>query len=178
MRILTLCLAFLLALPMAAQAQYRDRSIPISAQADLNLQRYLGKWYEIARFPNRFEKGCVGVTAEYSMRDDGKVRVLNTCRQGALDGEVTQAEGQASVVGPGKLSVTFVPWLPFAKGDYWVLYVDKNYSLAVVGEPKGKTGWVLARTPKISKSAYAKALKILEQNGYDTSKIMLVKQGG
>lgn len=178
MRILTLIVALFVALPMAAQAQYRDRSIPISAQSDLNLARYLGKWYEIARFPNRFEKGCVGVTAEYSMRDDGKVRVLNTCRQGALDGKVTQADGQASVVGPGKLSVTFVPWLPFAKGDYWVLYVDKNYSLAVVGEPKGKTGWVLARSPKISKGAYAKALKVLEQNGYDTSKIMLVKQGG
>lgn len=179
MRVSTLLIGLLLTLPLSAHAaEYRDRSIPISVQTDLNLQKYLGKWYEIARFPNRFEVGCVGVTAEYSMRDDGKVKVLNTCRQGTLDGKVEQAEGQASVVGPGKLSVTFVPWLPFAKGDYWVLYVDKEYSLAVVGEPKGRTGWVLARSPKISAATYDKALKVLQQNGYDTSKIMVVNQGG
>ncbi|MCI2398051.1 lipocalin family protein [Aliiroseovarius subalbicans] len=176
--LLRAALIALLVLPASAQAaSYRDKSVPITVSPNLDLTRYLGKWYEIARFPNRFEKGCVGVTAEYAMRSDGKVRVLNTCRKGTMDGEVQQAEGQAKVVAPGKLSVTFVPWLPFAKGDYWVLYVDDAHSLAVVGEPKGRTGWILARDPAISTTAYDTALQVLIRNGYDTSKLLLVEQG-
>ncbi len=162
-------------LPITAHAaDYRDRAVPMRVETGLDLTRYLGKWYEIARFPNRFEKDCQGVTAEYAMRTDGKVRVLNTCRKGVPDGPVEQAEGQASVVGPGKLSVTFVPWLPFAKGDYWVLYVDEAYQLAVVGEPKGRTGWILARSPEIAQASYDRALTVLAENGYDTSRLTRV----
>ena len=101
-------LLILLGGPAVAET-YRDRTVEMVPVADLDLDRYLGKWYEIARFPNRFEKGCEGVTAEYALRADGKVSVLNTCRVGAPDGEVKQADGQAKIVGPGKLSVTFVP---------------------------------------------------------------------
>lgn len=155
---------------------YRDRSVPMSVVQTLDLDRYLGRWYEIARFPNRFEKGCVGVTADYSLRTDGKIRVLNSCRKNTLDGPLKQADGQATVVAPGKLSVTFVPWLPFAKGDYWVLYLDPGYQMAVVGEPKGKTGWILARKPKISEDDFRKATAALTANGYDVSRLMMVLQ--
>ncbi|MGB7316601.1 MAG: lipocalin family protein [Planktotalea sp.] len=173
--LLSTLMALLAALPANAE-RYRDRSVPMASVAALDLNRYLGKWYEIARFPNRFEKGCVGVTAEYSLRTDGDIRVLNTCRKGALDGPVEQADGSARLEGPGQLSVTFVPWLPFARGDYWVLYVSPGYDLAVVGAPKGTTGWILARTPEISAQKRQVAEGILTKNGYDINKLEDVLQ--
>lgn len=170
-------LTFIALLTGPAQAdRYRDTTVPISPVATLDLGRYLGLWHEIARFPNRFERGCEGVTAQYSLRDDGKIRVLNTCRDGSPAGQATTADGVASVVSGGKLEVTFVPWLPFAKGDYWVLYIDPAYSLAVVGEPKGKTGWILARGKTVTAAQRNTALKTLAANGYDTSKLYWVKQ--
>jgi len=155
---------------------YRDTSRAMDGVASLDVDRYLGLWHEIARFPNQFERGCVGVTAEYAMRPDGKIRVVNTCRKGSLDGPVKVAEGVATVIAPGKLAVTFVPWLPFARGDYWVLYVDPDYSVAVVGEPKGRTGWILARNPALEQAKYDKAVSVLETMGYDTSQLQLVAQ--
>ena len=137
----------------AVAETYRDRTVEMVPVAELDLDRYLGKSYEIARFPNRFEKRCEGVTAEYALR----------------------ADGQAKVVGPGKLSVTFVPWLPFARGDYWVLYLDADYTLAVVGAPRGTTGWILARTPSISPEARSMAEKALVRNGYDPSRLKDVR---
>jgi len=166
-----------LALTSAVQAAtYRDRSVPMQVVGAFDLSRYMGKWYEIARFPNLFERGCVGVTAEYSVRDDGKVRVVNSCRKETLDGVIDKIEGEATVVDTGKLSVTFVPWLPFAKGDYWVLYLDPGYNIAVVGEPKGKTGWILARKSSISADQLAAAKAALVKNGYDVSKLTMVLQ--
>ena len=160
----------------ATAAGYRDTAAPLGVLANLDLARYLGKWYEIARFPNRFERGCQGVTAEYSQRADGTIKVLNTCREGAPDGPARSAEGSAKVVAPGKLTVGFVSWLPFAKGDYWVLYVDAGYSFAVVGEPSGKTGWVLSRGPALAPAKWDKALSVLASMGYDTTKLERVAQ--
>ncbi|SDL45237.1 lipocalin family protein [Aliiruegeria lutimaris] len=166
----------MLILANAALAEtYRDRNVEMVSVSEFEPQRYMGKWYEIARFPNRFERGCEGVTAEYALRTDGKISVLNTCREGAPDGEIKTADGQAKVVGTGQLSVTFVPWLPFARGDYWVLYLDEDYTLAVVGAPRGTTGWILARTPKISDEERATAETVLRQNGYDPSRLRNVR---
>jgi apolipoprotein D and lipocalin family protein len=161
----------------AASAEtYRDRAVPMVAVRDLDVNRYMGRWYEIARFPNRFEKGCVGVTADYAMLDNGKVSVVNTCRQDTLGGPVRSAKGKARVEAPGQLSVGFVSWLPFARGDYWVLYVDPDYDLAVVGAPKGSTGWILAREPQISTEDRARAEAVLRANGYDIGKLEDVTQ--
>ncbi|WP_318527326.1 lipocalin family protein [Ruegeria aquimaris] len=171
-----LAAVFALAASVAGAETYRDRSVAINAVSALDIDRYLGRWYEIARFPNRFEEGCVGVTADYALRDDGQVSVTNTCRKGALDGPVTTAEGVARVEGPGKLSVTFVPWLPFARGDYWVLYIDGGYTVAAIGTPRGKTGWILAREPRIGADMRARAEAALTANGYDTSKLIDVAQ--
>ncbi len=98
---------------------YRDVSKPMTTHGPVDLERYQGLWYEIARFPNRFEEGCAGVTAEYSLNADGTVKVVNTCRQGSVDGPVETAEGVATSnsADSDKLLVTFVPWLPFAQGD-------------------------------------------------------------
>jgi len=164
-------MASALGLTSPAAAGYRDTSQPIEVVVNLDLQRYLGKWYEIARFPNRFERGCQGVTAEYALNSDDTIQVVNTCHKGSPDGPVEVAEGKARVVAPGKLEVTFVPWLPFAKGEYWVLHVDSAYSFAVVGEPSGKTGWILARNPALAPAYYATALSVLQSMGYDTGKL-------
>lgn len=159
----------------ALAEKYRDRNVEMVPVADFDLNRYLGQWYEIARFPNRFERGCEGVTAEYGLRKDGKVSVLNTCRKGAPDGESETIEGVAKPVGPGRLSVTFVPWLPFARGDYWVLYLDSDYTVAVVGSPRGTTGWILARSPSITPEKRSTAEKVLQRNGYDVSRLRDVR---
>lgn len=169
--------ALLITAPAVTRAEvYRDTSVEMTTVPQLDTGKYLGRWYEIARFPVRFEEGCVGVTADYALRDDGQIRVINTCRQDTLDGPVEQAEGRARVEGPGKLSVTFVPWLPFARGDYWVLYLDDDYSLSVVGAPSGKTGWILARSPQISAAQRAQAEAVLRRNGYDTSRLYSTPQ--
>ncbi|TCL10181.1 apolipoprotein D and lipocalin family protein [Shimia isoporae] len=160
----------------AVAERYRDRAVPIEAVSALDLDRYLGKWHEIARFPNRFEKGCEGVTAEYGLRSDGKISVLNTCREGSPAGEASTAEGEAWLIEGGKLKVTFVPWLPFARGDYWVLWIDDAYSVVAIGNPAGRTGWILARDPQISTDLRAKAEAALTKNGYDVSKLYDVAQ--
>lgn len=154
----------------------RDQSVPIESVASLDVDRYLGRWYEIARYPNWFEKGCVGVTADYALRTDGQIAVTNTCRKGALDAVPETAEGIARIEGPGKLSVTFTPWLPFARGDYWVLYLTPGYDVAVVGNPDGRTGWILARSPVIDATARAQAEAALRANGYRTETLETVPQ--
>lgn len=165
----------ILAAPVSAK-NYRDRSVSMTTVQNLDTERYLGLWFEIARFPNRFEKGCVGVTAEYDLLEDGQISVLNSCRETTLDGPLRQAKGKARIEGPGQLSVTFVPWLPFARGDYWVLGLRPDYSVAVVGAPKGSTGWILAWTAEISDEDKSWAEAVLRQNGYDTSQLNYVLQ--
>ena len=172
---LRLALAFALALAaLPAAAQYRDRAVPMGVVVNLDLDRYTGRWFEIARFPNRFERDCVAVTADYARLPDGTISVVNTCRKFTFDGEVQVAEGSARVEGPGRLSVNFVPWLPFARGDYWVLDITPDYSVAVVGEPSGSTGWILARSPRISPAALERAQAALRRNGYDTDQLYMV----
>lgn len=154
---------------------YRDQAAPIHSVDTFAIDRYLGTWYEIARYPNRFERDCYAVTAQYSLRDDGKVRVLNTCRKGAIDGPVKTADGVARVVGIGQLEVNFAPLIPFAKGDYWVLG-QQDYDIAVVGNPGGRTGWILARKPVISPGDRAWAEGVLHNNGYDPAALDYVGQ--
>src|SRR5690606_20211155 len=112
-----------------------NSAVPQPAKA-VDLNRYAGLWYEIGRYENGFERGCEAVTAEYGLRDDGLVSVLNTCRQGAVDGPVKTAQGRAKVT-PGsdnaKLKVSFFG--PFYVGDYWVLDRAEDYSWSIVGEP-------------------------------------------
>jgi apolipoprotein D and lipocalin family protein len=154
---------------------YRDTDVPMRSVATLDTARYLGTWYEIARFPNRFEEDCTGVTAAYNLRDDGRISVTNTCRKGALDGPVEVAEGVARIAAPGQLKVKFVWWLPF-EGDYWVLDVTPDYTVAVVGEPEGDFGWILARTPQIDSTALLGARAVLEEFGYDTTQLLATVQ--
>lgn len=137
----------------------------------VDIDRYMGTWFEIAKLPQRFEKGLVGVTATYTSLPSGKVRVLNKGYKNGFSGELKTAEGTARVVDTrtnAKLKVSFF-W-PFA-GDYWILELGKDYEYAVVGEESRKYLWILARTPQMDESVYNELLKRVEANGFDISKI-------
>ena len=159
-----------------SSGSFRDTSVPITTVQEVNLKRYQGLWYEIARFPVSFEEGCVGVTAEYTINPDGTVKVINTCRAGSLAAEPRSAEAVATVEGPGKLSVDFVPLIPFTDGAYWILDLDEGYQTVVVGTPDGSAGWVLARQPQISEMRLQRGYDALTRNGYDVSKITRTPQ--
>ena len=126
--------------------------------------------------PNRFEKNCEGVTAEYALRDDGLISVVNTCRKGAVDGPVKRANGRARIVDANsnaKLEVSFFG--PFW-GDYWILDLDEDYSLSLVGEPAGRYLWILSRTPTIADDVRNDAIAKLAALGYNTDALYFTKQ--
>jgi len=143
---------------------------------ELDLNKYLGTWYEIARFDHGFEKGLVGVTATYSLRDDGKIKVVNSGFKNTLDGKKSIAIGKAKIPNPkdnAKLKVSFF-W--FFYGDYFVLDLDKNYQWAIVGSSSDKYLWILSRTPQIDDILYNEILDKLKARGYDISKLIKVEQ--
>ena len=138
------------------------------------MQRYLGKWYEIARFDHSFERGLVGATATYSMRDDGKIKVLNQGYKNTLDGELSKAEGKAKLTDePGKLKVSFF-WIFYA--DYYIMELDENYRWALIGSKSDKYLWILSRTPKLEDNVKNLILHHATKRGYDTSKLIWVEQ--
>ena len=152
-----------------ASAEAQDK--PLEVVDHVDLERYLGTWYEIATIPQRFQKGCVGVTATYSLRPDGKIRVINRCRKETLDGQLRDIEGKAWVVDKktnAKLKVQFF-W-PFS-GAYWIIELDKDYQWAVVGHPDRTYYWILSRTPQMDPALYDELLRRAAAKGYDTSKI-------
>ncbi len=141
----------------------------------VDLARYAGRWYEIARLPNSFQKKCVGgVSATYELRPDGRVTVINECRKGS--GEITRAKGTARIADRktnAKLKVTFF-W-PFS-GDYWILDLGADYEYAVVGEPKRRYLWILSRTPKIDDALYQRLLAKMSDQGFDTGRMIKTLQ--
>ncbi|HEY3419261.1 MAG TPA: lipocalin family protein [Methanomassiliicoccales archaeon] len=137
----------------------------------VDLTRYMGTWYEIAKFPQRFEKGLVGVTATYSLLPNGKVQVINGGYVGDLSGRHRTAKGKAWVVDTGsnaKLKVSFF-W-PFA-ADYWILELGKEYEYAVVGDGSRKYLWILSRTPRMDVAVYDELLQRIGEKGFDTSRL-------
>ena len=141
----------------------------------VDLARYAGRWYEIARLPNSFQKKCAGgVAANYELRPDGKVIVINECR--TASGEITRAKGTAKIADKksnAKLKVTFF-W-PFY-GDYWILDLGPNYEYAVVGEPKRRYLWILSRTPQIDDALYQGLLAKMAEQGFDASRMIKTQQ--
>lgn len=149
----------------------------IGAIATLDVPRYMGDWYEIAKFPNVFQRSCASDTsARYIVMPDGELQVINSCRD--ENGTLQRAEGRARQVGAGdsaKLKVRFAPswlsWLPWVWGDYWVVDLDENYQLAAVSEPAGRYLWILSRTPSYDQAAYTGLLQRLQAMGLDTARL-------
>ena len=149
---------------------------PLPTVAKVDLARYLGTWYEVARLPTRFEKDCVGVTATYSKRDDGTIDIVNRCRKKWVDGEIKDARGKAKVVDAttnAKLKVTFF-W-PFY-GDYWIIELGQNYEYALIGEPDREYLWILSRTAVLPEATLQALLARAKEVGYDISKIYFTPQ--
>ena len=150
----------------------RPTGPPMTVVPKVDLARYAGKWHEIAKYPNRFQQGCVGATAEYTLAPDGKsVEVVNRCREEGPGGKERSTRGKARVVDPGtnaKLKVTFF-W-PFS-GDYWILALGTEYEYAVVGTPDRKYLWFLARTPSIEDDLYARLVEEAIRQGFDPVRI-------
>ncbi|MCU4175917.1 lipocalin family protein [Carboxylicivirga sp. N1Y90] len=143
---------------------------------ELDINRYLGTWYEIARYDHRFERDMVGVTANYSFRADGKLKVINSGYKGSLNGERSEAIGKAKIPNPtipSKLKVSFF-WIFY--GDYFVLDLDKDYQWALIGSSSDKYLWILSRTPIIEDSLYEELLDKLVKRGYDVNQLIKVEQ--
>jgi len=143
---------------------------PLEVVDYVDLERYLGKWYEVASIPQSFQEGCVNSSAEYSKMRRNRIRVINTCE---VDGRTKRARGKAWVVDNetnAKLKVQFF-W-PF-KGDYWIIELDEDYQYAVVGDPNRNSLWILSRTPRISDDLFDDLLNRIEfTHLYDPSEIV------
>jgi apolipoprotein D and lipocalin family protein len=174
MKILIAVLAFAGIVGLGESGAAQDR--PLSTVPSVDLQRYMGRWYDIASFPQRFQKGCHCTTADYEMTAKGYVRVINTCRKDGPEGKLDTAKGKAFVVegtNNAKLRVQFF-W-PF-RGDYWIIDLAEDYGYAVVGEPKREYLWILARTPKIDEELYQAIVSRCAEKGFDVSKLVRTDQ--
>ena len=166
------CLSLLLGFGTVHAEPLSELAVVPSVEID----RYLGTWYEIARYPNRFQKECVSVTAEYSLRPDGKIKVVNACRKETLDGKLKKIEGKAWVADKAtnaKLKVQFF-W-PFW-GAYWIIDLGQEYEYAVVGHPKRKYLWILSRSPDMSSEVYQAIVERLVKQGYDPARLQKTLQ--
>jgi apolipoprotein D and lipocalin family protein len=141
-------------------------SVPLQPYAHLDLTRYSGRWYEIARFPNRHQRGCAAVTAEYEPRPDGNYAVRGVCPDAYGRDRPTVREGVARLDGPAELSVGINSWLPVFRRSVFVLDVSEDYGVAVIGEPRRKYGWIMARRPELSRAEFDRAAEVLARNGY------------
>jgi apolipoprotein D and lipocalin family protein len=173
----TISIIGLTILARAEQTKTEVRTVP-----SVNLDRYVGKWYEIAKYPNRFQKKCVGnTTAIYTKKADGRLEVLNSCRTGK--GETDEAKGEAKIVDKNtnaRLKVRFAPgflsFLPFVWGDYWVIDLEPDYKYAVVGTPSRDYLWILSRTPELDENTYQGILNRVKEQGFDPARLVKTPQ--
>ncbi len=183
----TLLLVFMLVLPMFASSE-DDAPSAVASSGDVapstvehvDLDRYVGLWYEIAKIPNRFQKKCArGTTARYAIRDDGKIDVVNSCIK--ENGDTYSVKGIARIVDANtnaKLEVSFVRFLgkSFFWGDYWVIGLGDNYGWAVVGHPQRTYGWILSRTPSLDQDTLDGIFAVLRDKGYDPETFEMTSQ--
>jgi apolipoprotein D and lipocalin family protein len=151
---------------------------PLETVPEVDLDRYMGKWYEIASIPQRYTKGCHCTTANYRLnKAEGYVEVYNSCRKGGRTGKVSHVKGKAFPVegsNNSKLRVQFF-W-PF-KGDYWILELDPDYRYVMVGSPDRESLWFLSRTPTIDERTYARLEQLANSKGFPVARLQLTDQG-
>lgn len=155
----------------------KQSNLDLTTVKEFDINRYLGKWYEIGRFDHSFERGMVGTTAMYSLKDDGTIRVVNSGYKNGFDGKLKEAVGKGKFAdknNPAKLKVAFFLWF---YGAYNILELDQeNYSYALIGSNSDKYLWILSRTPKLKNEDMEFLLRRAKERGYDTSKIIWVEQ--
>lgn len=152
------------------------KSQPLHTVPYVDIKKYVGKWYEIASYPQRFQKGCHCTTAEYTFSEKGYVIVENRCNKDSAYGKQSYIKGKAFVMkdsGNAKLKVQFF-W-PF-KADYWIIELADDYSFAVVSHPSRKYLWILSRIPKMDETVYKKILSRLKEKGFDLTKLQTTQQ--
>lgn len=167
--------------PHRAAAEPLPNAAPLEALPSVTVSSYLGTWYQVALFPNSFQRQCLSdTTATYRLRDDGALDVLNRCRQ--ADGKFDEALGRARPVGqrvqdelrPAQLKVSFLPawlqWLPVGQGDYWVIQRADDGRYAVVSEPSRRYLWVLSRTPNLAPADESAIRSRLQTQGFDLAR--------
>ncbi len=176
--------ALCLALPTFAAVAQDAALPPLQTVRGVDVGRYMGRWYEVAKFPNRFQRQCVSdAVAEYRLLPDGRVEVGNRCN--TADGSVDDVLGIARQIGAGdspRFEVRFAPaWLsllPMVWGDYWIVDLDSDYTLAAVSEPKREFLWILSRTPAVKPEAYQALLQRLRAQGLDVGRLQATPQQG
>jgi apolipoprotein D and lipocalin family protein len=178
---IVVCLALLLTVGAARAEEKR----PVRVVPQVDLARYAGQWYEIARLPNRFQKRCSGeVTAKYTLQPDGRISVLNRCR--LEDGGQIEAEGVARIADKQKpnsiLKVRFAPaflsFLPQVWGDYQIIELAPDYTHALVGDPGRKYLWVLSRSARMDEAIYQRLVEKARAEGFDVSQLQKTRQSG
>lgn len=141
---------------------------------NFEIEKFVGKWYELARYDHFFEKGLTDVTADYSLLKDGKIRVVN---RGIKNGRLKEIVGKAKYPDPqkhpGKLAVSFFLWF---YSDYYVMYVDDDYLHTIITSSSDKYLWIMSRTPTVSDAEFNALLQIVKDRGYDTSKLIIDRQ--
>ncbi len=157
-----------------------QESAPPATVPSVDLERYVGLWYEIARIPNKFQDQCAwGATAEYTLRDDGRIDVINRCHKS--DGKVDDVKGLARIEDPisnARLKVSFfsiLGWRP-VWGDYWIIGLGNDYGYAIVGSPDRKYGWILAREPELEADALEEIFGTLQMRGYEPDDFQMTPQ--
>ena len=163
----------------ATAAQTNPSAEPKAVDA-IDVQKYAGTWYEVARLPMYFQRNCASdVQAKYSLNSDKTIKVRNQCmnKEGKLD--VSEGVAYPQNDGNSQLKVSFLPkglrWVPFSKGDYWVLRVDEDYQVALVGGPSHRYLWLLSRTPDVDEAVIEDYLNTAIAQGYDLSKLIRTK---
>jgi apolipoprotein D and lipocalin family protein len=151
----------------------KEENSTLETVSHVDLKKYLGKWYEIAHLPAKFQEGCDNTTATYTLSEDGSVSVLNECIK---NGKAKQAKGKAKVVDKNsgaKLKVTFF-W-PFY-GDYWIINLSKDYDYAVVGAPSRKYLWILSRTPQMDDKLFTQLSEFVKSKGFNIDNLIITSQ--
>lgn len=178
MKKIVVILSFILIACNNVKPQTEPGMIDNSTVKTLELDRYFGTWYEIARYPHRFEKDLVGVTATYSKKNNGKIKVINKGYHKSLDGKEKTAVGKAKVHNvndPGKLKVSF---FLFFYSDYYIMELDKDYQWVLIGSSSPEYLWILSRTPKLEEAVYNKIVEKAVKRGYSLDKLIRVPQKG
>ena len=176
MKAFLLTLNFLFIFAAFSQNKNIDSMIDTSTVRNVDIKRYMGKWYEIARYPHSFEKGLTGVTATYKLLSNGRIEVTNSGYKNTLDGKLKTAKGKAKIPDqndPAKLKVSF---FLFFYGDYYILELDPDYQWVLIGSSSDKYLWILSRTPSLDPVIYNSLLENAKNRGYDINKLIKVPQ--